>query len=319
MQSKESRREFLRAALGTAAAAGFVGNAWLDRATAQTADDSMSALSLRGGLMQIVGAGSNVLLLPFGSGAAMVDSGAPESAASLVTFVRALLGGVPISLLFNTHWHLNHTGANEVLGQNRAKIIAHENTRLWMSTEYYVDWQDRTYSPRPATALPTATFYSSDPQPIAVEMGDERIEYGHLREAHTDGDIYVFFRERNVLAAGGATSAGAYPVLDYATGGWIGGLVDATKKLLELADEDTLIVPGRGPARRRPHLEQQLEMLMMVRQRVENLMRKGRSAAEMLAAGVTDEFDSAWGDNRERFIENIYNGLWWQGRLNGSL
>ena len=279
----------------------------------------MSALSLRGGLMQIVGAGSNVLLLPFGGGAAMVDSGAPELAASLVAFVRALLGGVPISLLFNTHWHLNHTGANEVLGQNRAKIIAHENTRLWMSTEYYVDWQDRTYSPRPATALPTTTFYSSDPQPIAVKIGDERIEYGHLREAHTDGDIYVFFRERNVLAAGGATSAGAYPVLDYATGGWIGGLVDATKKLLDLADDDTLIVPGSGPAQQRSHLEQQLEMLMTVRQRVENLMRKGRSAAEMIEAGVTDEFDSAWGDNRERFIENIYNGLWWQGRLNGSL
>jgi cyclase len=319
MQSRESRREFLRAALGTAAVAGLGANAWVGRAAAQASDGSMSALSLRGGLMQIVGAGSNVLLLPFGGGAAMVDSGAPELAASLVNFVRALLGSVPISLLFNTHWHLSHTGANEVLGQNRAKIIAHENTRLWMSTEYYVDWQDRTYSPRPAAALPTTTFYSSDPQPIAIEIGDERIEYGHLREAHTDGDIYVFFRERNVLAAGGATSAGAYPVLDYATGGWIGGLVDATRKLLELADGDTLIVPGRGPAQRRPHLEQQLDMLMTVRQRVENLMRKGRSAAEMIAAGVTDEFDSAWGDNRERFIENIYNGLWWQGRLNGSL
>ena len=60
-------------------------------------------------------------------------------------------------------------------------------------------------------------------------------------------------------------------------------------------------------------------MLSTVRQRVENLMRKGFSAAEMVAAGVTDEFDTAWGDNRARFIENIYNGLWWQGRLNGSL
>jgi glyoxylase-like metal-dependent hydrolase (beta-lactamase superfamily II) len=319
MQSVKARREFLRAALGTAAAASLGANAWLGKAAAQVAGDSISAVTLRGGLMQIVGAGSNVLLLPFAGGAAMVDSGAPEFATPLVDFIRSALGGAPVSVLFNTHWHLTHTGANEVLGENRAKIVAHENTRLWMSTEYYVDWQDRTYSPRPAAARPTTTFYTSDPQPIAVEIGDERIEYGYLREAHTDGDIYVFFRERNVLAAGGATSVGAYPVLDYATGGWIGGLVDATKKLLELADRDTLIIPGSGPAQRRPHLERQLGMLTAVRERIENSMRKGRSAAEMIAAGVTDEFDSAWGNNRVRFVENIYNGLWWQGRLGGSL
>ena len=321
MQPPKARREFLEAALRTAAAVatGIGVDALLGAAAAQTTEGGISEIPLRGGLSQLIGAGSNVLLLPFGRGAAMVDSGAPESAAALVNFARRQIGAVPIELLFNTHWHLNHTGANEAIGRNRAKIVAHENTRLWMSTEYYVDWQDRTYSPRPAAALPTTTFYSSDPQPIAVEIGDERIEYGYLREAHTDGDIYVFFRERNVLAVGGAMAVGAYPVLDYATGGWIGGLVDATKKLLDLADADTLIVPGSGAAQRRPHLEQQLDMLSTVRQRVENLMRKGFSAAEMVAAGVTDEFDTAWGDNRARFIENIYNGLWWQGRLNGSL
>lgn len=321
MQPRRGRREFLEAALGAVAVAA---TGWRVDAVAQTAaphasEDTILDIPLRGGLSQLTGAGSNVLLLPFAGGAAMVDSGAPESAATLVNFIRAQIGNIPIEMLFNTHWHLNHTGANEVIGRNHAKIIAHENTRLWMSTEYYVDWQDRTYSPRPAAALPTSTFYTSDPQPVAVEIGGERIEYGYLREAHTDGDMYVFFRERNVLAAGGAMAVGAYPVIDYATGGWIGGLVDSTKKLLELADADTLIVPGSGPAQRRPYLEQQLDMLSTVRQRVENLMRKGRSAAEMIADGVTDEFDAAWGDNKQRFIENIYNGLWWQGRLNGSL
>jgi hypothetical protein len=56
-----------------------------------------------------------------------------------------------------------------------------------------------------------------------------------------------------------------------------------------------------------------------VRERVENSMRKGRSIAEMLDAQVTKEFDAAWGDNRERFVANIYNGLWWAGRLSDSL
>jgi hypothetical protein len=112
---------------------------------------------------------------------------------------------------------------------------------------------------------------------------------------------------------------GAYPVIDYATGGWIGGLVDATRKLLEITSADTLIVPENGPAQPRTHLAAQLEMLTVVRERIENLMRKGRSIAEMLEAGVTAEFDATWGSNRERFVANIYNGLWWAGRLSDSL
>ena len=122
----------------------------------------------------------------------------------------------------------------------------------------------------------------------SLEIGDEEIEYGHLPEAHTDGDIYVWFKKRNVLAAGGAVTFGAYPVIDYATGGWIGGLVDATKKLLALTNADTLIVPANGPAQPRSHLTAQLEMLTVVRERIENLMRDGRSIAEMLDAGVTE-------------------------------
>jgi glyoxylase-like metal-dependent hydrolase (beta-lactamase superfamily II) len=198
-------------------------------------------------------------------------------------------------------------------------IVAHELTRLWMSTEYYVDWEDRTYAPRVAAALPTRTFYASDPQPITLAFGDETIEYGHLREAHTDGDIYVYFRNRNVIVTGGVVTAGTYPVIDYATGGWIGGLVDATTKLLAITNADTLVVPKQGAAQPRSHLRAQLEMLTVVRGRIENLMRKGKSIQDMLAADVTAEFDAAWGTNRERFVANIYNGLWWAGRLSDSL
>ena len=162
--------------------------------------------------------------------------------------------------------------------------MAHELTRLWMSTEYYVDWEDKTYTPRAAAALPTRTFYSTAPQPLVVEIGDEEIEYGHLPEAHTDGDVYVWLKQRNVLAAGGVVTVGAYPVIDYATGGWIGGLVEATKKLLAITNADTIIVPADGPAQPRAHLQAQLEMLTVVRERIENLMREGRSIAEMLDA-----------------------------------
>jgi glyoxylase-like metal-dependent hydrolase (beta-lactamase superfamily II) len=308
------RRRLLAAALGAGAAAA-LGAAWRRSTDAQTAAARLAETPLREGLSLINGSGSNVVVLHTASSAVLVDSGSPEHAAEL----KKVVGIAPVEILFNTHWHPLHTGGNETLRSADTTIVAHELTRLWMSTEYYVDWEDKTYTPRVAAALPTRTFYSSDPQPLVVEIGDEEIQYGHLPEAHTDGDIYVRFRNRNVLAAGGAVTHGEYPVIDYATGGWIGGLVDATRKLLDLTDAETLVVPADGPAQPRAHLEAQLEMLTVVRGRIENAMRKGHSIAEMLAAGVTNEFDAAWGTNRDRFVANIYNGLWWAGRLSDSL
>jgi cyclase len=309
-----NRRRFLAATLGAAAA--FAGGGLLRTAAAQSA---LREIELRDDLKLVTGMGSNALVLRAAGAAAVVDSGSAERANEFAKLVRGDMGLLSVELLFNTHWHPAHTGGNEALRSGDTEILAHELTRLWMSTEYYVDWEDKTYTPRVAAALPTRTFYSSDPQPLVVEIGDEEIEYGHLPEAHTDGDIYVRFRNRNVLAAGGVVTYGEYPVIDYATGGWIGGLVDATKKLLAVSDAETLVVPANGPAQPRAHLEAQLEMLTAVRGRIENAMREGLSIDEMLAAGVTSEFDAAWGDNRERFVANIYHGLWWAGRLSDSL
>jgi cyclase len=316
----QSRRSFLRLALGATAlsATGLRLGPGLGIAGAQPVAP-LTETPLRDGLTLIRGSGGNVVLLREGAAAALVDSGPPEQAAGLAALIRERTGGAPVGTLLNTHWHPAHTGGNEAFGAAGTKIVAHENTRLWMATEYYVDWQDETYEPRAAAALPTQTFYATDPQPLAIELGGERIEYGHLREAHTDGDIYVYFRERNGLVAGGAVAAGEYPVIDYATGGWIGGLVDANAKLLELANAGTTIVPHTGAAQPRSHLDAQYDMLKTVRGRIENLMRKGKSIEEMLAADVTAGFDAAWGTNRERFVANIYNGLWWAGRLSDSL
>jgi cyclase len=314
IDTTSDRRRFLAATLGAAAA--LAGGGLLRPAAAQGA---LREVELRDGLRLVTGMGSNALVLRTAGAAAVVDSGPPERANELAKLVRGDLGLLSVELLFNSHWHPAHTGGNEALRSGDTDIVAHELTRLWMSTEYYVDWEDKTYAPREAAALPTRTFYSSDPQPLVVELGDEEIEYGHLPEAHTDGDVYVRFRNRNVLATGGVVTHGEYPVIDYATGGWIGGLVDATKKLLDLTDADTLVVPANGPAQPRAHLEAQLEMLTVVRGRIENAMRKGLSIDEMLAAGVTNEFDAAWGENRERFVANIYHGLWWAGRLSDSL
>src|SRR5690606_39636624 len=165
--------------------------------------------------------------------------------------------------------------------------------------------------------LPNHTFFSSDPQPIEEVFGGERIVYEHMSGAHTDGDIYVHFPERNVIVAGGAVTVGEYPVPDYITGGWIGGTIDAVSKLIDMSDEETLIVPKAGPARTRADLVAQREMMSTVRERIEEMAHKGMGIDDMVAAEITAEFDSMWGGNAALFVSNSYKGMWWGGRMRG--
>src|SRR5690606_37753181 len=144
MVRSRERRLFLGGLCGAGLAAAFgLGGAVPRPLHAQAAPRGLSALPLRGGLALVEGAGGNVVVLETEEGLALVDSGAPASAAELTRFLAERYPRKSVEVLFNTHWHLEHTGGNDALGAAGATIVAHENTRLWMSTEFYVDWQDR--------------------------------------------------------------------------------------------------------------------------------------------------------------------------------
>ena len=161
------------------------------------------------------------------------------------------LSGGRVRTVFNTHWHLENTGATKRSGK-AARRSSRTRTRG-------SGWPRRRGSrPRIATgsrvraaAHPTKTFYTDG----SMNAGGERIDYGYLIEAHTSGDIYVFFRDSNVLAVGDVASPARDPELDYFTGAWIGGRVDAMDRLLELCDDRTRIVPGFGPVMSRAELQ----------------------------------------------------------------
>src|SRR4029450_2700608 len=166
------------------------------RATRSFAQSPISVTKINESFSLITGAGNNVLLLNTPDGALLVEGGAAEKSAELLKVVSEQTGGKPVQLLFNTHWHLESTGSNDTLGKAGVKIIAHENTKLWMGTEFHVQWQDRTYKPRAKQAFPNETFYTTG----KMTFGKEEIHYGYLSQAHTDGDIYVFFPGANILA-----------------------------------------------------------------------------------------------------------------------
>jgi cyclase len=259
---------------------------------------------LGGNLTLISGAGGNVTVLKSSAGVLMVDGGAREHSAGLLQAVRHIAGTDRVHTLFNTHWHADQTGSNVTLGAAGTRIIAHENTRLWLTTDVESKWENRVYQPLPKSAQPNQTFHTTG----SLEFGDERIDYGYLGQAHTDGDIHVFFRKANVLVAGDVVSVGHFPIIDYCTNGWIGGVVTALNTLLELVDANTQIVPGIGPPQNRDHLKAEQAMLNTIKTRLSKLMAQGMSAKEMIAARPAEEFEAQWGDPT-LLIRNSYPGM----------
>jgi glyoxylase-like metal-dependent hydrolase (beta-lactamase superfamily II) len=295
-----NRRDFLGTALAAAALS--------TRAAAQSTP--LAATKLADNHQLITGAGCNVLRVQTSDGIALVDGGDSAHTADLLK----LIAGRPVKLAFNTHWHWDHTGSNEALRKAGAKLIAHENTKLWLGAEIDCTWQNRTYAPRPPEALPTETIYTS----AKTTFGPERIEYAILPQAHTDGDIYVFFPGPNILMTGDVVTGAGYPVLDFTTGGWITGMVNAQAALLKLANKDTKIVPGTGPVLTLADLQFQHDTLATIRDRLLKLLKSGVTPKEMIAAQPTKEFDERYG-NPDQFIFNAYRGLWAHVRELGGI
>jgi glyoxylase-like metal-dependent hydrolase (beta-lactamase superfamily II) len=313
MAPAPSRRDVLRTLIGSAAGLslpiGASGRAW-----AQSHSSKLQTTPLTDAVSLVSGAGGNVIVIAGDDSAVMVNGGLLEHASELSHTVAALTGGKPVGFLFNTDWHTDHSGSNEMLGSAGAQIIAHENTKQYLGADIFVDWQHKTYEALPKIALPTRTSYGAD----KMMFGRQRIEFGPLGQAHTDGDIYVFLPDANVLVAGDVLTVGTYPIADYISGGWLGGLMTATKTLLDLTNEKTRVIPGAGPVQTQADLKLQHEMLVTLRERLHQMMRKGMGTNDMRAAGATKEFDERCGDP-SLFLTVTYRGMWLHVRELGGI
>jgi cyclase len=249
----------------------------------------------------ISGAPGNVVVLSGSDGIVLVDSGS----SALAKAVRSSLAGARVHTLFNTHYHADQTGGNVLFGATGASIHAHLITRQWLATDFYVPAEDRWVKALPAAALPTVTFREKS----ELKAGVESIECGYLLEAHTRGDIYVFFRDSNVLAVGDVASPLRDPALDWYAGGWIGGRVDAMDNLLKLANDETKIVPAYGPVMTRAQLQTERDMMRHLYDRTTELTDHGRSAQDMLDEGVMKEVNRKF-DDPYRFLYDVSKGLW---------
>src|SRR5690242_163833 len=288
------RRDFLTSTLWTAAGLPLC-YAALGSQRAVAAANSAAAITatpLADNIVLITGAGANVVAIKGPDGLTLVDGGLEKHSKELVKTALKATGTQRVATLFNTHWHPEQTGSNERLGKAGTKIIAHENTKLWLTYAQTEPGHDKPYGPLSAHGLPNETTYSNG----SLTFPNEKVEYGYLLQAHTDGDLYVYFRDSNVLVAGGVVSNEGWPIIDYETGGWIGGLVEGLRVLSTVGNDQTTIVPANGAVLTKADLKAQHDMYATINQRLNQALRKGLGPDEAIALHPTKEFDAKWGD-----------------------
>jgi cyclase len=299
------RRDFLRALCGGAALS------FSRRAFGQTAEP-IRVTRLTDRIALLAGDGGNVGLVVADDGLMMIDGGYANRALELQKAVADAnpnnANPHPVKLLFNTHWHGDHVGSNELLGKAGVKIMAHQNAKMWLSRQVKMEALNTTVEPLKPEGIPAQTFVDGG----RMTFGKEKIEYKWIPNSHTDNDTYLFFPAANVLHTGDLFFSGAYPVIDYSTGGWIGGMATALDKLLKVGDARTRIIPGHGPLSSKDDMRASRDMLHTVFDSLETFSKKGASLDDVLKANPVANLESRWGQgflNGERFLQMAYPSI----------
>jgi glyoxylase-like metal-dependent hydrolase (beta-lactamase superfamily II) len=239
-----------------------------------------------------------------GDGVVLVDGGSAAGSDAVLKAVAALPNGSgKIQTLFNTHWHPEQTGSNEKLGMAGTTIIAQENTRLWLQQNITWPWNGQKFKKLSKVAQPGKTFYDKGTL-------DSGIRYGYISDAaHTDGDLYVYFPLQDVLAVGDAAYGQGWPVVDWWTGGWIGGIVGGLQRIKSIANKDTKIVPAHGPVLSYADIGAQVDMYGTIYDRLNQMLNKGHSPTEGVEAKPAKEYEAQMG-NADEFIRRSFESLW---------
>lgn len=271
-----------------------------------TIPDEAQVQKLADGLHVVMGLGGNIALSTGPDGVFIVDDDMPPMADKIAAAI-ATVTDQPVSMVFNTHWHFDHTGGNKFFGEQGALIVAHDNTRKRMSTKQFSKLTGSTTPPSPAAALPVITFATS----ATFHINGQTIRAEHVtRPAHTDGDAMIFFAPANVVHMGDTFFNGMYPVVDISAGGTADGIIAAIDALLPRLADDAVIIPGHGPVSDKAGLLRFRTMLDTVNTRIKALLAEGKSADEVVELRPTAEFDADWAWNfmpAERWTRLMYD------------
>lgn len=277
------------------------------KAVAEFENTPLQTINLGSGIYLFTGDGGNSVAVVGEADAWLIDSGLQNRTQELskATFTA---GVRPVTHLINTHWHFDHTGGNLVFGSEGVTIIAQENVKVRLSSQQNIPFTGIKDGPYPSDALPNINYKES----LSFHQGSQDITLMNYGPAHTDGDSIIYINPANIVVVGDIFSNSYYPIIDLGSAGTVAGLIASVDEILVRTNDASRIVPGHGPTATRPDLQQYREMLVQVRDAIEQLIKAGKSLDEVVAAKPTRQFDSRWGkgyvDGRV-FTEMVYTSI----------
>lgn len=258
-------------------------------------------------IYMIRGEGGNIGLFIGTEGTFLIDDQFAPLTDKIVAAIKSAGGEFP-KFLINTHYHRDHTGGNENLGQGGTLIFSHHNVRERLSTGTFIPAFNVKSEALSREGLPVVTF-SED---ITFHLNGHTIRAIHLPQAHTDGDSFIYVKEANVIHAGDIFFNGLYPFIDVEHGGSVKGMIKAVDEILSLADDKTKIIPGHGPLGDKAQLAGYRQMLEVVYERLSKFKAEGKTVKEAVAAKPLADLEEIWGGGMfkgDRWIEIIYSGI----------
>lgn len=261
-------------------------------------------MPLGSGVHVLFGVGGNIGVSIGKDAVFVVDDQFAPLTPKILAAIRALTDK-PVKFVLNTHWHGDHTGGNENMGQAGALIVAQDNVRKRMSTEQFIAAMNTKVAASPAIALPVVTFNEE----VTFHLNGDSIVVDHVAPAHTDGDAIVHFVKANVIHTGDVFNNTGFPFIDRSSGGSVNGIINAADRIYYLADADTKIIPGHGAIVDRTKLRQWRDAVAAVRDGVQREVRAGKSIDQVLALKLTAPYEKDWPGGGERFVRAVYDEL----------
>jgi len=257
-------------------------------------------------LFALFGAGGNIAVLTGPDGALVVDSDLVELSPKLRAALT-MISEKPAKFLINTHFHFDHAGGNPTLGRGGTVIVAHDNVRNHLMSQQVVDVGSTKIvtEATPPEGLPVVTFADG----VKFHVNGDTVAVNHVDNAHTDSDAFVFFEKANVLHTGDLFMSIGYPFVDGGNGGNLDGLIAGHARALALCNDQTRVIPGHGPLTGKAELQAYHDMLVVIRKRVSDLVKKGRTLEQVQAAAPTKEYDERWGKgfvSPQIFIQRLF-------------
>ena len=275
--------------------------------SAQEKPVEFTTFQLSDTVYMLKGRGGNVGISTGEDGLYIVDDQLKPITTQLLAAIRKV-SNKPIRFVINTHYHADHVGGNEALGETGTVVIAHDNIRKRMTTEQVSIFRQETTPPYPKGALPVLTFNDR----MSLHLNGETATAYYVASGHTDGDSIIHFPVSNVIHMGDMFFNGLYPYVDLDAGGSMQGLIEAADLALSMADEVTRIIPGHGPLGMTEDLKNYRDYLVEASTNVQELIDKDMSLEQIIAAKPTSEWDEELGKTwitPAQFVTFIYNSL----------